>query len=540
MRHAEAPQMNRVLAIALVSVACRRPPSVHDSVTVRATVAPIAPPVAPLANLDVATRFADVDTGRYGNQISVVGGLLVAQHYATLTPPSSIAISSFDAATGSRVARFEPIDRINSDVGGVGRQIGFLRAAGDRLVGMTDGTLSVFDPSTGRRWQTEVYDAGALARMQPEHSGLNKIVPTAVAVSEGTIYAIIHEEHQHGHDVSGSSEIVALDDARRAIRWRQPITVSHREWSRIELHLTADAVIARLDGTMLGYDTRDGGELWRTNRADGDLLTDGESLVALQPGRWHVIDLRSGRIVSEHTTSELRGATLHDGILYGFVRDSSGDVLVARHARDGAVVWQSALLPSLRDDGSTTIAELDAVYACEGGSLRAFDRSSGELRFSYGLGGCDLLGVAGGSVIVRSSPQSLPRLSGGQILGFARAAQPIAANRVHASGNVTMECAQRANELVRIGDLLVAADARGHYDAEVLARGTLRIETAPQTALVLGASRVVPYAAYSVTDLDSTPPELTADLDVNLRARCWAQFSYQSCRPQQSACAPTP
>jgi hypothetical protein len=126
--------------------------------------------------------------------------------------------------------------------------------------------------------------------------------------------------------------------------------------------------------------------------------------------------------------------------------------------------------------------------------LRAFDRASGELRMSWGLGGCSLIGATGDGVVVRTADRSL--------IGFARGAQPAPIAQVMVRGSVTDGCEPLAFEPVRVGDALVATDLSGHYTAITSARGSLRVEAGPIGELTL-VRDLVGSGGVQVVDLRS-------------------------------------
>jgi outer membrane protein assembly factor BamB len=233
---------------------------------------------------------------------------------------------------------------------GIGTSSGYRRritaqpvVAGGRVFTMdADGMVSAFEAASGRRLWT--------ADTEPEGDRSTN-VGGGVSVGGDTVYA-----------TTGRAEILALEAATGAVRWRAPLGAPARSAATV----TPERLfVGTLDNQMLGLSATDGKRLWSYQSPAT------ETLVLGLPAPAHV-----------------------DGIVVaGF---GSGE-MVALRAASGTVVWSDSLGATR---GRTSIADLSAirgmpmvkearVYATSlGGVLLANDLRSGrrlwEVEFASG------------------------------------------------------------------------------------------------------------------------------------------------------------
>ncbi len=222
--------------------------------------------------------------------------------------------------------------------------------AGGRVFTMdADGVVAAFDAAGGRGlWRTSTEPA--------DDRSTN--VGGGVAVSGDTVFA-----------ATGRAEILALDPATGAIRWRAPLGAPARSAPTI----AAERIyVGTLDNQILGLSAADGKKLWSYQSPATETL---------------VLGLPAPAFV--------------DGIVIaGF---GSGE-LVALRAASGTVVWSDSLAASR---GRTSISDLSAirgipmvrdgrVYAASlGGQLLANDLRSGRRLWELELASGEAPWIAG-------------------------------------------------------------------------------------------------------------------------------------------------
>ena len=227
--------------------------------------------------------------------------------------------------------------------------------AGGRVIAMdADGVVSAFDAAGGRAlWRTATEPA--------DDRSTN--IGGGVSVSGDTVYA-----------ATGRAEIVALDAANGAIRWRAPLGVPARSAPT----LAADRLfVGTLDNQLVGLSATDGKKLWSYQSPATDTMVLGMPAPAFVDGI----------------------------VIAGF---GSGE-LVALRASSGTVVWSDSLSASR---GRTSISDLSAirgmpvvkdghVYAISlGGQFLANDLRSGRRLWELEVASGETPWVAGDWVFV--------------------------------------------------------------------------------------------------------------------------------------------
>ena len=240
---------------------------------------------------------------------------------------------------------------------GIGESTGYRRRitaqpvlSAGRIVTMdADGVVAAFEAATGRSlWRTATEPA--------DDRSTN--IGGGVAISGDTVYA-----------ATGRAEILALDAATGAVRWRAPLGAPARSAPTV----AADRLfVGTLDNQMLGISLADGKRLWAYQSPAS------ETLVLGLPAPAHV-----------------------DGIVIaGF---GSGE-LAALRASSGTLVWSDSLAAAR---GRTSIADLSAITgmpmvrdgrvhaASLGGQLLANDLRSGRRLWELELASSQAPWIAG-------------------------------------------------------------------------------------------------------------------------------------------------
>jgi outer membrane protein assembly factor BamB len=239
----------------------------------------------------------------------------------------------------------------------IGQSTGYRRritaqpvAAAGRVFTMdADGVVAAFEAATGRNlWRLDT---------EPENDRSTH-VGGGIATAGDTVFA-----------ATGRAELLALDAATGAIRWRVPLGAPARSAPTIA---SERVYVGTIDNQMLGLSASDGKRLWSYQSPASDTL---------------VLGLPAPAYV--------------DGIVIaGF---GSGE-LVALRAASGTVVWSDSLAAAR---GRTSISDLSAirglpmvrdgrVYAASlGGQLVANDLRSGRRLWELELASAETPWVAG-------------------------------------------------------------------------------------------------------------------------------------------------
>ena len=260
---------------------------------------------------------------------------------------------------------------------GIGSSSGYRRritaqpvVAGGRVFTMdSDGMVSAFDAGSGRYlWSVETEP--------PNDRSTN--VGGGVSVGGDTVFA-----------TTGRAEILALEAATGAVRWRAPLGAPGRSAATV----TAERLfVGTLDNQMLGLSATDGKRLWSYQSPATETLVLGlpapayvDGIVVAGFGSGEMVALRgtSGTVVWSDTLASSRGRTsiadlsairgmpmVKDGRVYAA---SLGGVLLANDLRSGRRLWEVEFA-----SGETPWVAGDWVFAVSAGAeVAAINRADG-------------------------------------------------------------------------------------------------------------------------------------------------------------------
>ena len=209
------------------------------------------------------------------------------------------------------------------------------------------------------------------------------------------------------YSLSRVHEMVSLDKATGAVRWRRPLPLADSEYSRVPMgsivEATTDAVIVG-DYDVLALDRRTGRMMWRFSPEDGyapgvylGAVTEDSVYTGSPDGRLQAIEMSNGRSRWSMPLDERRQTTVYQPIvdrgivIAGFTvfeRPTRGG-LVAVEARTGIERWR-AYFPKHPAGGARNTAWAGGpvtwnhlvVAAASTGSIYSFDRRNGSLVLS--------------------------------------------------------------------------------------------------------------------------------------------------------------
>ncbi len=355
---------------------------------------------------------------------------------------------------------------------------------GDRLV-VSDGDAIVFhDLATGaetaraertaafRSWIDEptdpvLFDLGAFVVASGRERVLARFDRDARAprwTNEECARPFAAARLGDGVAVLCQDDLLVLDGASGATRERLPLATT----SYLDVHALIEVdggLVARSGSSLVGI-ADDGHERFRLPSEDtfGLVASDAGFLVA---------SLAMGLVERDASTGEARrtialvdtpapdpsghglrafasplgapvGRVLSDGEL---VLVESGGLVRAVSLAAGARVWAAPV-------ADAALAP-DAVLACAGPRVLALDRATGVERWSWSVGGCDLLAASGTQLLVRHFA------AGGEVTGadraligvvaFERGSRPVPCEAVDLRGTVTLAGAPGAGLHVYVG-----------------------------------------------------------------------------------------
>jgi outer membrane protein assembly factor BamB len=205
--------------------------------------------------------------------------------------------------------------------------------------------------------------------------------------------------------LSRAHEVVSLDKATGAIRWRRPLPLPNGERSRFPMgsvvESTTTAVIVG-DYDVLALDRRTGRFMWRFSPEEGyapgvylGAVTEDSVYTGSPGGRLHSIDMSNGRSRWSLPLQESQQTTVYQpivdrGIVFAgftvFGRPTAGGV-VAVEARTGIERWRVHFSEQIAGAGERNTAWAGGpvtwnqlvVAAASTGSIYAFDRRNGSL-----------------------------------------------------------------------------------------------------------------------------------------------------------------
>lgn len=205
--------------------------------------------------------------------------------------------------------------------------------------------------------------------------------------------------------LSRAGEVVSLDKATGAVRWRHPspLDTAGRAFPQGSLVASNDTTVVAGDYEVLAFSRRTGRLLWQFSPDDGHgpgvylgVITRDSAFTGSPGGRLHAIDVANGRRRWSLSVMDRNNATVYQPIvdrdlaLAGFTefdRPLRGGV-VAVDARTGVERWRRHFWHEPPGDtgrnnawagGPVTWRNL-VIAAASSGSIYAFDRLSGTLR----------------------------------------------------------------------------------------------------------------------------------------------------------------
>ena len=205
--------------------------------------------------------------------------------------------------------------------------------------------------------------------------------------------------------LSRAGEVVSLDKASGAVRWRHPAprNTAGRAFPQGSLVASNDTTVVAGDYDVLGFSRRTGRLLWQFSPDDGygpglylGVITSDSAFAGSPGGRLHSIDTSNGRRRWSLSVMDRNDATVYQPIvdrglaLAGFTefdRPLRGGV-VAVDVRTGVERWRQRFWPEAAGDagrnqawagGPVAWREL-VIAASSSGSIYAFDRRSGTVR----------------------------------------------------------------------------------------------------------------------------------------------------------------
>lgn len=245
-------------------------------------------------------------------------------------------------------------------------------AAGGRVFAMdSDGMVSAFDAATGRRlWSADT---------EPEGDRSTN-VGGGISVGGDTVYA-----------TTGRAEVLALEAATGAVRWRAPLGAPARSAATV----TPERLfVGTLDNQLLGLSATDGRRLWSYQSTASETLVLGlptpafvDGIVVAGFGSGELVALRaaSGSVAWSDSLAASRGRTsitdlsairgmpvVKDGRVYAA---SLGGVLLANDLRSGRRLWELEFA-----SGETPWVAGEWLFAVSAGAeLAAINRSDGSV-----------------------------------------------------------------------------------------------------------------------------------------------------------------
>ena len=205
--------------------------------------------------------------------------------------------------------------------------------------------------------------------------------------------------------LSRAGEVVSLDKATGAVRWRHPspLDTAGRAFPQGSLVASNDTTVVAGDYEVLAFSRRTGRLLWQFSPDEGygpglylGVITRDSAFTGSPGGRLHAIDISNGRRRWSLSVMDRSSATVYQPIvdrdlaLAGFTefdRPSRGGV-VAVDARTGVERWRRHFRHAPPGDtgrnnawagGPVAWREL-VIAAASSGSIYAFDRRRGALR----------------------------------------------------------------------------------------------------------------------------------------------------------------
>ena len=234
--------------------------------------------------------------------------------------------------------------------------------AGGRVYTMdSDAVVAAFDVGSGSRiWRTDTQD----------DKDRSTNVGGGVAAVDGVVYA-----------TTGRADVLALDAATGAIRWRKPLGAPARSAPTI---VDGRLFVTTIDDRLVALATSTGERLWAYQAATSATTLLGQAAPAVSEGL----------------------------VIAGF---GSGDIVAVR-AESGALAWSDSLASAR---GRNSLVDLSAIRALPvvdrgrvyavgvGGLLVSLDLRSGRRLWEKEVGGSETPWLAGDWLFVQTSDQAL-------------------------------------------------------------------------------------------------------------------------------------
>ena len=237
------------------------------------------------------------------------------------------------------------------------------------------GRVFTLDASAGvRAFTTDGGSVWSNRDLTPPHERAGEATGGGLAYGSGTLFA-----------TTGHGEVIALDPASGAVRWRHKMSGSVSAAPVV----SGDTVIAvGRDNTALGLDIANGRIRWRQTSSGGAAGVLGAGSPAAS-GNIAILPFTSGEIVGAVIRNGLRAwsgvvSGGHRGIARNFVGDISGDPVI-----DGKTVY----------------------LANQSGRMASIDRRSGARNWTVNDGSYSPVWPAGGAVFMISDEFAVKRLN---------------------------------------------------------------------------------------------------------------------------------
>jgi hypothetical protein len=393
------------------------------------------------------------------------------------------------------------------------------RFAADLVFARREGTLHALEPDGSLRWSAPIRTAPPLRPDQLRH------VTVELAHDGGSVFA-----SARSFALGDTADLRALDRRTGAERWRRQLAPA----AACLASGGGRVVAVDVDRVVRAFDAADGRPLWTRpprDGADASALVHVASLedaviVARDAGRIEILDGTTGRILRWFEAGgrlvpamrwyiELEPLAIEAGVLYALVsrpaHGASEIVVRAIELASGASLWESPALPVPRADRAHLgpfFLDADAVHVCFGdaGTLRSFDRATGELRFEWGLGSCELAAFpadASGERVIVARRRDLSWVM------LERGGAPPPLERVLVRGRALLpDGSALAGAPVVVHDTLARTDTEGRFDATVTARGSIWVSAREPEGLVGGSTtlELAPGTTERAVELRLTPP----------------------------------